>query len=557
MSAAAPAGSALLVYVAALAAYAMTLRFGFLYDDIWTIQENAFVKDWRNVARLFTADYLHGVPDNNRPVMLLSVMLDYQLWGGNAAGYHVQNVLWHALTSALVFHLIRRVFADGRLALAAGLVFAVHPIHTEPVSAVNYREDVLAALFVLAALLLALRARERGGVARWLGSGLCVALGILSKESALVAPALLLACDATSGGGVRAALKRHWWHYVAGAAICASVFAPLALAIGDSYASIARDGAPLAERLLATPGIFVGYLGQLALPLSQSAEYTVDVERVDGATAWAAAAILAAVGAGAWWLRRRAAWATWGIAWLLLALAPVANAVAIANPRADRYLYLPSVGAAAVLGGLLVTAGRALARRGPARAWLVPLALVCAVLAAQTVRRSLVWQTPYSLWSRTVVDAPRSTRAWAGLAFAAIGESRPTEALAAARSGRALDPDDGRLLMAEGIALAELDRLPEAVTRLRAATTRLPPSQRHRAANNLAVVYQRLGDDGAAEIRFREAIAASPTDARYHRNLAELLEHRGRRAEARASYRRALELAPEDRAARAAVEHLP
>jgi Flp pilus assembly protein TadD len=129
--------------------------------------------------------------------------------------------------------------------------------------------------------------------------------------------------------------------------------------------------------------------------------------------------------------------------------------------------------------------------------------------------------------------------------------------LAAARSGRALDPDDGRLLMAEGIALAELDRLPEAVTRLRAATTRLPPSQRHRAANNLAVVYQRLGDDGAAEIRFREAIAASPTDARYHRNLAELLEHRGRRAEARASYRRALELAPEDRAARAAVEHLP
>src|SRR5262245_33035057 len=94
---------AMAVYCAALATFAHTTSFSFLYDDTWTIVENQFIRDLANVGRFFTADYFRSVPDNNRPVMVVSTMLDYRLFDLHPGGYHMQSVVWHGLNSMLVF----------------------------------------------------------------------------------------------------------------------------------------------------------------------------------------------------------------------------------------------------------------------------------------------------------------------------------------------------------------------------------------------------------------------------------------------------------------------
>ena len=92
----------LLVYVVALATYAVTTRFGFVYDDSWTLVENAFIRDWRHLGELFSARYFATVPDANRPLMLISLMVDYTIHGLHPGGYHLQSMLWHAAASLLV-----------------------------------------------------------------------------------------------------------------------------------------------------------------------------------------------------------------------------------------------------------------------------------------------------------------------------------------------------------------------------------------------------------------------------------------------------------------------
>ena len=111
---------------------------------------NSVIRSFSALPDLLTGKAVReGVPDGWRPLMVFSLMLDYRLFGGGATGYHLHSVLWHLGCVILVFVAVRRWFGEGPLALATAVLFAIHPIHVEPVSAINYREDLLAAFFHL------------------------------------------------------------------------------------------------------------------------------------------------------------------------------------------------------------------------------------------------------------------------------------------------------------------------------------------------------------------------------------------------------------------------
>src|SRR5882762_2966665 len=115
-----------------------TLRFGFVsWDDSRYVTENPWIRGWtwQNLAHIFTKPYFVSY----MPLQLVSYVLDYSLWGLRPFGYHLQQILLHALSSVLAFVLVRRLFGRFWLAFIAGLLFAVHPSHVESVAWVSAR----------------------------------------------------------------------------------------------------------------------------------------------------------------------------------------------------------------------------------------------------------------------------------------------------------------------------------------------------------------------------------------------------------------------------------
>ena len=182
-----PRGAATIVAMAALAAFAGSLRNGFTYDEGLVIlgaqrflQSGAF-------GVLFSKSYFaYSLEGTWRPVCTFTYMLDAAV-SMSPAVFKVDSLLWHIVAAWLLMALGRRLLPPERRrwVLLAGLFFVVHPLTTETVDNASFREDSLVTVFTLATLVLALDGRRALAL-------LCFALGLLSKESAVMAPALLM-----------------------------------------------------------------------------------------------------------------------------------------------------------------------------------------------------------------------------------------------------------------------------------------------------------------------------------------------------------------------------
>jgi Tfp pilus assembly protein PilF len=227
------ARAAALSAFAAFVLYLPTLSFGFLWDDTAFILRNPFLKDpshlWQVFVHFFARE-VAPVAGGARPLWIATLVWDRWIWDLNPVGYHLTNVLLHALVSGLAAVLAARLLgadrpgSNGRVspsadrpgsngrasntagwpALAVGLAFAVHPVHVEPVAAVTFRPDLLAAAFTLASCLAYLAfsdgTRPRGArAAAYAGALAAYGAALLAKESAAPLPAVLWALDWVRG----------------------------------------------------------------------------------------------------------------------------------------------------------------------------------------------------------------------------------------------------------------------------------------------------------------------------------------------------------------------
>ena len=505
--------------------YLSALRNPFVYDDLLGVVRHAGLLDAGGVLAVLRDNLF-------RPVVSLSFAVDHVLWDLQPRGFHFTSLLLHALNTALLFVLARRAVADWRdrvpaaapddlgadvaAAVAAGL-FAVHPLLSEAVGYVSGRGDVLAATFVLLALL-ALRTGVRRPRALALGLGLMI-VGALTKEVAVVVPVVALAADRLLLDGDAAARRRRLltWHLpvigVAGA---------LGLARAASFFWIERSLTSGAAwpNFQAQVSIVWRYVALLLAPIGQSIVHFVPpaVTPVD-ACAVAAALALLAVGVLTWRLRRRQPLIAFGVVWFLTFLAPAA-AVALYEPMAERRIYLASAGfflvVAALAAGLWTRAGR------PARvAGVTAFVVVLAVLGALTLARNLVWRDAETLWRDATVKAPRAWRSHAGLANA-LGElGRCDEALPEFETALRLSPQP-EVYTNYGICLAAARRVPEAA---RAFTRALDLDPRQAMAHhNLGLLALHAGDLEGAHAHFLRAVSINPHDAWWRQTLMRIYE---------------------------------
>jgi hypothetical protein len=433
------------VALVAAAVFAPTVGFVFVYDDIWVVLNNSLLHSlarWREI--LATPWQPHGL---YRPFTSLTFAANWALGAGAPGGFHLVNLLLHALASVLVFLLAAR-WLPRMGALAAALLFAVHPVHVEAVANVVGRAELLATVFTLGAGLLYLRhgdlVRTTG---RWqpataLGTLAMVLLALASKESAFAAPALLLLLDwlreREAGRAFRLRHDPQWALWLGVVALTAAWLVLRARILGNlagDQPAPGLAGTSVPERVIIMLPVVTEYLRLLLVPVRLSADYSPDflpVTRAFTARAALGLLLLAACVVVAVLARRRAPLLTAGIAWVGASLLIVANLIVPTGILlAERTLYLPSVGVCLALGWLWSEAWQ---RRPVVAAAALGVVLIAG--SARTVTRAGAWKDNTVFFHQLVRDAPGSYRAaWVGGALAylagdsAAGDRRMLEGL--------------------------------------------------------------------------------------------------------------------------------
>jgi tetratricopeptide (TPR) repeat protein len=394
------------------------------------------------------------------------------------------NVLWHASACAALWWVLLLVLGTGWGPLAGAAVFAVHPLTSEPVNAVSYREDLITGFAVAMAVGFAIRHLRGDGRAplELLGACAFTFLACLSKESGLTALPIIglwwwLAPSSEKGAGNRQAAM------LGGAlTLTATLFIVMRFLVfvPENPGRVAQWGGSAAMALWNFPRIALHGLQLTLLPLGLAADYEWQaIMTWIAPTLWLGWLVLGGVACGALLCRRRAVPLGLGLGWWLAALLPVSNVVPLANPVAERYHYLPLMGLMLALGWsvdrIVAHATQVGANRGVA---LRPLAAIGAatwvVLLGLTVNHNLVWGDAERLWTETLASQPNSTTALNNLGCIRIQQGRPEEAARLLARGMEISDGENDLLNNYGIAMATLNRWDEAQRAFEVSVARNP-----------------------------------------------------------------------------------
>jgi len=419
--------------IAALAAYCNAPGGVFQFDDYNVIVNNPAV---HSLAAWF--DSMPGI----RPLLKFSYALNWTLHPG-PLGFHLVNVLVHAVNAVLVYGLLRGLSEErGEMQWApfvGALLFALHPVQTEAVTYISGRSVSLMALFYLCSVLTWLRADRAAHPRAWraLSAGL-FGLALMVKETAVTLPFALLLLDALSTRHRFTAaqiLRRQGWHWLV---LSGGVFV---IAASPTYrhlfeVSVSARGAT--DNLMTQANAVCYLAGQLILPWRLNADPDLPVlTAVTPAFFAQAAAIVALVVAAVLNLRRRA-WLAFAVLWFFLHLLPTNSLLPRLDVANDRQLYLASIGVFYAVG-IGVQLAMQHAHRPRLAGAFVGLALLG--LGIATVQRNEIYGSAVALWEDAAMKSPRKPRVANNLGYAYQQAGRYPEAKLAYRQAIELDPD--------------------------------------------------------------------------------------------------------------------
>lgn len=453
----------LVVLVAVILAFGSSTDAGFVYDDHRFIEFNealTSVQPLDYFSDAATASAGEGIQhDIYRPLRTLLFAIERQLFGLDAGGYHVVSVLLQIIAAMLLLSLLMRWSGGAQIpSLLGALLFALHPMSVEVVAWVSSQGDQLAVIFMLVGL----RFVGRPGLAST--ALLCVSyvLAILSKESALVLPALVPlawlvvrhAHRTTGTDGSRLTTPGRMWLRTGLLAGIALLYFVVRFAVLPELAQVPGGwGGPVA-RLRGMLAGFGWYAGQLVWPTGFSFDFQLPLPQRfgDPEVVWGAGLLATTLLAG--WFSWRRGWVFLCFASLgfLACLVPVSNVIVPLKAFvADRFLY-PGLLCLAVLP-------LALWARLPRRWGTATVAVAAAVLVAWGViasERAEAWSSEKSLWEAVRRDRPANPNAYQGLGYAFADEGRIQVAERAFRSYLEANPWDGKTRKEFGDVLGQL-----------------------------------------------------------------------------------------------------
>jgi tetratricopeptide (TPR) repeat protein len=581
-----PAWIPVLLIVAGLTAYWNSFDGAFVFDDDYRIVDNP------QIRRLWPLGDL--LARSARPVIDVSLAVNYAFDGLNVRGFHAVNLAIHILAGLALYGVVRRMLESTRLrarygqsapwlAGAAALIWLVHPLQTESVTYIIQRAESLMGLFYLLMLYFGIRGFDSSRSLWWFVAAIGVsALGMATKEVMVSAPIMMLLYDrlfvATS---FREIARRRWGFYAGLVATWALILVLLATSkVSESTGATA--GLQPWRYLVTQLGVIVHYLRLSFWPSPLVLDYTWKLPQTVLDVTPSAIVVLALAGGTVLSFRRWPLVGFWG-AWFFLVLAPTSSILPIADLAFEHRMYLPLaavvvlvvVGAHEAIGLLTARLG---APDGLRRGVEIVLALVVVLLlGATTVRRNEDYRSDVAIWTDTVTKRPDNARAQNNLGNAPLKRGRTEEAAthfaeavrlhpgfpvarrnlglvllhlgrnkeAIAQSSEAirLDPGSWDAHHELGVVLYREGQVDEAITQYTEAL-RLRPAFPE-AHHSLGLALNKQGKTDLAMAQFAEAVRLKPDYADAHNNLGALLDKRGQTKEAIAHFTEAVRLKPD------------
>jgi tetratricopeptide (TPR) repeat protein len=521
----------LLILVAALLAYANSFSGPFIFDDFTWIELNPHIRHLWPLWDQF------GATGTGRPIVCLTLALNYAVSGLDPWSYHVANLAIHASAALVLFGIVRRTLQGPRLrdrlgthanglAAAVAVCWAVHPLQTESVTYVIQRAESLMGLFLLLTLYCVIRGDHSLRGSRWYATAIiCCAMGMGSKEGMVIAPFIVLLYDRIFLADSWADLSQKRSRLYIGLAATWLILISLVIV------NMARGGGLMASAgvsswryALNQFGAIAHYLRLTFWPDRLCLDYGWQISTLP--KSWIGVGLMLAV-----WLLAATGWALAKAppvgflgAWFFLTLAPTSSVVPILDMVAERRMYLPLAAVvtltviAAWIG--LSTLSRRFKLTPTTLGWAF-FALIAGALAWRTAQRNHDYHSEIAIWTDTTRQRPQNGRAWTNLASAYYKAGQFDSAVTCFHRAIEVLPAYSPTL---GLAYANLGdvryaqgRYSEAITQLSEAL-RLDPYNAD-AHNSLGAALQKLGNREQAMVHFRTAIRLQPDNALAHYNM--------------------------------------
>ncbi|OGW44890.1 MAG: hypothetical protein A2132_02680 [Nitrospirae bacterium RBG_16_43_11] len=522
----------LILIIISFAIYSNSLFNSFVWvDHTQIIQKEHIIQDLNGLVNVFSS----GMPGFSslikggyyRPIINLAYSIDYWIWGLNPPGFHLTNVLLHTLTGILLYFVLIRMLAKEPVAFLSVVFFLAHPIHTEAVSWISGRADMVFTLFYLLSLMFYLKActdQTQGSskYKHYLISGLFFIFSLLSKEMAITLPLIIILYDICFRfrdklSDITQAARGYIFYF----GILGGYLLFRYAILGGVGSGQGIPGNSFVTTFFTTSRIFAGYIWQLLFPAKLAVADVVRLANtiMDPSVIGSVLVLLLLIVAGFLFLRSLPD-ISFGIFWFFVTLIPVSNFVPALHLRAERFLYIPSIGFCIILASLLWGWYALMRTKGHQWRWVVISTAIAITIAygVLTFDRNFDWKNDITIFSDAIRKSPYTREAYVelGVTYREIKKYKEAErAFLAAieeREGYAsfVQPQVVRQNLAEIYLIAGQPL--KAVEHLLWLTQYFRNS--YEFQRDLGIAYMQIGRPEWANVKFRQALSTAPPDPR-------------------------------------------
>lgn len=542
-------GAALMMVLGVFLAYANSLNTPFVFDDVKGIVNNPTIRDLGAISEVLNPP-MHATGAGGRPVVNLSLAINYAMGELDVQGYHLFNMLVHALSALVLFGIIRRTllrpvlrekFGSGSLALgfSVALLWALHPLLTESVTGIIQRTESLGGLFYLLTLYAFARSVDNGPLIRWqVVSVFACLVGMATKEIMATVPVITLLYDRTF---VARSFKQAWQARRKFYLAMMATWGLLAwlVWINESRGGMVGFGLGMSawDYALTQCHAIILYLKLSFWPNPLVVDYGAEVVDGIGAVWWQGVLLLSLV-AGTFVALVRKPIVGFVAFTFFSILAPSSSFVPLTTQTiAEHRMYLP-------LAAVLVLVVTTIYARGGR--WIMPVALGLALVGGvATANRNKDYRSVVALWEDTVEKVPTNSRAQANLAASYVDAGNWAQAIEHSEEALRLKPENAEARYNLGNVYLRTDRYEEAMRHYQ-EVLELDPNY-GMAHYGLGYCLVRTNRMTEAVSSFEHAHQLRPTDPMVLHSLASTLAYTGRIDEGMEAYHQLRELTPDDR----------
>ena len=520
--------SFILIAVCVFLAYSNSLTNPFIWDDAALVVGNPLIKGETSLKKILTSDLYYGTTTGSnfyRPLQTLSYRLDYFFWQLDPKGYHLTNIFLQVIVSFLSFLWVYLLLRNPLVSLAASLLFAVCPLHTEAVTYISGRAEMLMGIFLLSSFILFIKSENtsKGKFIFYLFSLLSFILALLSKELSAIFPLAIF-----SYGFYYAKEKLKNFVYFLKTVLPFFVISALYVLLRVLLLNFmtlrpaALTRVPFLIRLTVFPKVFLTYLRLLIFPvdLHMSRELIRPTSFFGYFFAWfALGSIVLCI---FYYLRNKKGYrqAPFLLSWFLIFLLPQSGLWPINAFVAEHFLYLSSLSFFIAVAALLY---RFLRRP------LFILTVVCLVFfyGILTFSRNYEWSDPMVFFQRIIKFSPSSFQAHNNLGLHYQHRGLYEAAQLEYKKALEIMPDllEARSNLAD--LYFKMGRLEDALREYAVVEKTAPGSKAGEVQNNIAAIYEMQKAWDKAFDRYRLALQLDPDLDFTHFNLARIYFAKG------------------------------